>query len=107
MVEFDTMARLLYVIRSLPDFCDHGETALSYSLPKRSALMALCSILMQEEEEIKLHASSSLPDPSTLPTHLIELRNLLHHRLGKHAICSLTYFSDTGSATGSRKIFFF
>ncbi|CAI5743868.1 unnamed protein product [Peronospora destructor] len=33
-------------------FRDHGEIALLFPLPKRSALMALCSILMKEEEEI-------------------------------------------------------
>ncbi|RQM18841.1 hypothetical protein DD237_002609 [Peronospora effusa] len=163
MIGVDAMARLLYIVRSLPGeeyrklftlvphaakkkpprrdrirviivellrflnraFRDHGEAALSYPLPKRFALMALCSILVKEEEEIvaqsdgktprqlfgngavlflQLYASSSLPDPSTMPIQLVELISLLHHRLGKHGICGLTYFSDTGFAADSRKI---
>ncbi|CAI5721705.1 unnamed protein product [Peronospora farinosa] len=80
-------------------FRDHGEAALSYPLPKRFALMALCSILVKEEEEIvaqsdgetprqlfgnkavlflQLYASSSLPDPSTMLIQWVELINLLH-----------------------------
>ncbi|CAI5739410.1 unnamed protein product [Peronospora farinosa] len=93
MVGLDAMARLLYLSRSLPACRDHGETALSLLLPKRSALMALCSIL--------LYASSFLL--STSPTQFVELIHLLYHRLGKHVICSLTYFSDTGSAADTRK----
>ncbi|RMX68775.1 hypothetical protein DD238_003239 [Peronospora effusa] len=126
MVGLDAMGRLLYLIRSLPGeeyrelltllknqprldriraiivellrflnrACrDHGETALSLLLPKRSALMALCSIL--------LYASSFLP--STSPTQLVELIHLFYHRLGKHVICSLTYFSDTGSAADNAR----
>ncbi|CAI5707973.1 unnamed protein product [Peronospora effusa] len=132
MVGLDAMGQLLYLSRSLPDeeyrellalvpyaakkkqprldriraiivellrflnrACrDHGETALSLLLPKRSALMALCSIL--------LYASNFLP--STSPTQFVELIHLFYHRLGKHVICSLTYFSDTGSAADTRKI---
>ncbi|CAI5707936.1 unnamed protein product [Peronospora effusa] len=132
MVGLDAMARLLYLIRSLPGeeyrelltlvpyaakknqprldriraiivellrflnrACrDHGETALSLLLPKRSALMALCSIL--------LYASSFLP--STSPTQFVELIHLLYHRLGKHVICSLTYFSDTVLASRKHEI---
>ncbi|CAI5713244.1 unnamed protein product [Peronospora destructor] len=89
--------------------------------------MALCSVLMKEEEEIiaqsddktsrqlfgngavlflQLYESCSRPDLTTMPTRLVELIHLLHHRLGKHGICGLTYFSDTdtGSAADSPKI---
>ncbi|RQM17305.1 hypothetical protein DD237_001106 [Peronospora effusa] len=139
------MARLLYVIRSLPGeeflklitlvphaakkkqprrdrirviivellrflnhaFRDHGETALSLLLPKRSApwhsqcdgktprqLFGNGAVLF-----LQLCASRCRPDPSIMPNQLVEL--------GKHVICIVTYFSDTGFAADSCKISFF
>ncbi|CAH0474473.1 unnamed protein product [Peronospora belbahrii] len=99
-------------------FRDDDKIAVSFSLPKRSALMRLCSILMKEEEEItartdgkmsrqlfgnsailflQLYESYSRLDPTTSPTCLVELIHLLHQRLGHYGICGLTYFSDIGS----------
>ena len=106
-------------------FRDHGEIALSFPLSKRSTLMTLCSILMKEEEEIvaqsdgktprqlfgngavlflQLYESCFRPDPTTMPTQLVELMHLLHQRPGKYGICDLAYFSDAGSAADPRKI---
>ncbi|KAG7380689.1 Rad2 nuclease [Phytophthora pseudosyringae] len=104
-------------------FRDDGQLAMSFPLPKRSALMTLCCTLMKEEEEtvarndaktpkqlfgngailfVLLYESFSRPDPTALPTQLVELIHLLHQRLGQHGICSLTYFSEIGSSGDSR-----
>ncbi|CAH0490357.1 unnamed protein product [Peronospora farinosa] len=80
-------------------FRDHGEAALSYPLPKRFALMALCSILVKEEEEIVAQSDGETP------RQLFGNKAVLFLQLlGKHGICGLTYFSDTGSVADSRKI---
>ncbi|KAF1782545.1 Exonuclease 1 [Phytophthora cactorum] len=137
-VGVDAMARLLYVIRSLSgdefrnlftlSLRDDNELALSFPLPKRSALMTLCCTLMKEEEVtmarsdaktpkqlfgngailfVLLFESFCRPDQTTwtLPSQLVELIHLLHGRLGRHGICSLTYFSETSGDSGKSSCF--
>ncbi|KAL4167411.1 hypothetical protein KRP22_012897 [Phytophthora ramorum] len=104
-------------------FSDDDNLALSFPLPKRSALMTLCCTLMKEEEDlvarsdgkipkqffgngailfVLLYESFCRPDPSTLPSQLVALIHLLHERLGQHGICGLTYFSEAISSGDSR-----
>ncbi|KAG2765775.1 hypothetical protein PC129_g12888 [Phytophthora cactorum] len=109
-------------------FRDDNELALSFPLPKRSALMTLCCTLMKEEEVtmarsdaktpkqlfgngailfVLLFESFCRPDQTTwtLPSQLVELIHLLHGRLGRHGICSLTYFSETSGDSGKSSCF--
>ncbi|CAI5703943.1 unnamed protein product [Peronospora effusa] len=94
------MARLLYVIRSLP-----GEeflklfTLVPHAAKKKQPRRDRIRVIIVELLRFLNHAFRDHGETA--------LSLLLPKRLGKHVICIVTYFSDTGFAADSCKISFF